>query len=62
MAVTQTSGARLARYELPGTRWYFASCYTCRWVGLDWKHKGEAKRDRDDHNTVHHNGGSKEAS
>ncbi len=46
--------ARIARYELPGTRWYFASCYLCRWVGLDWKHKGVAERDRDDHNAAHH--------
>ncbi len=43
--------ARIARFELPGKRWFFASCQSCRWVGLDWKDKEQARRDRDEHNT-----------
>lgn len=42
------------RQELPGRRWYFASCQNCRWLGLDWKDKNQAKLDRDNHNAAKH--------
>ncbi len=48
--------ARIARFELPGKRWFFASCQGCRWVGLDWKDKEQARRDRDEHNRKAHGG------
>lgn len=47
-------GARLSRYELPGKRWYFASCVECQWVGLDWLYKDMAKADVTSHNESRH--------
>lgn len=46
--------ARVARFELPGKRWFFASCQECRWLGLDWKFKDHAKREMLDHNARKH--------
>lgn len=45
-------GARVARFELPGKRWYIAACLDCRWVSLDWREKGWAKSEAKDHNKV----------
>ncbi len=50
--------ARVARFELPGPRHYVASCQACRWLGLDWRYKEMAQKERDDHNAMTHNGGS----
>jgi hypothetical protein len=46
--------ARVARFELPGPRWYVAVCDHCSWAAFSWKSKDEAKYDRDVHNGHHH--------
>lgn len=51
-------GARIARYELPGKRWYVAVCEECRWVAMGWKNKAQAKFDRDAHNVGLHDLGT----
>jgi hypothetical protein len=54
MSERLAGGVRLSRYELPGKRWYFASCHQCQWVGLDWRHKDMAQADVKMHNEFHH--------
>lgn len=46
--------ARLARLQPAGRQWYFAVCMDCKWVGLDWKHKPNAKADVIKHNEKTH--------
>jgi len=46
--------ARVARYELPGHRWYFAVCHDCQWVDLAWKDKAWAKDAVRRHNQARH--------
>ena len=47
--------ARVGRYELPGKRWYFAACESCRWwEGMSWKHKEWAYEAAKAHNQAAH--------
>lgn len=56
-----TTKARVARYELPGKRWFVAVCEECRWFnGLGWKHIEQARLDRDKHNAERHDRGQAE--
>lgn len=48
------TGARVARYELPGRRWFLAVCEDCRWADLSWKDKGWAKNAVVRHNEMRH--------
>lgn len=47
-------GARVARYELPGKRWYVAVCEGCAWAAMSWRDKAWALSDRDRHNEWKH--------
>ena len=49
------SGARVARYELPGARWYIAICEECCWSDfLSWRNKGWAADAVKKHNAEQH--------